>query len=106
MVRTKNSKIQERLPTILKKPVLLTTRLFVGNLSKRATPQGLQELFNEIKVNAMNCKVIMDPKTGNPRGFGFADVTSENEALRAMDLLNGREFCGRPINVTLAKSET
>src|SRR5262245_11740679 len=77
-------------------------RLFVGNLSYGATEADLRDLFGEIGSVA-DAKIVMDRDTGRPRGFGFVEMSSDDEARRAIAELNGRDLGGRAINVNEAQ---
>lgn len=78
------------------------TKLFVGSLPFETTDSELEELFSKTgKVDSAN--VITDRNTGRSRGFGFVEMSSEDEAKKAMDELNGTDIKGRNIVVSEAK---
>jgi RNA recognition motif-containing protein len=77
-------------------------RLYVGNLSYNTTEMGLRETFGQIGTVA-DAKIVMDRETGRPRGFGFVEMSSDQEAQEAIQQLNGRELDGRAINVNEAQ---
>jgi RNA recognition motif-containing protein len=73
--------------------------LYIGNLSYDATEDELRQHFaqhGEVK----SVKIVTDRDTGRPRGFGFVEM--EN-ADKAMDELNGKEFKGRNLRVNEAR---
>jgi RNA recognition motif-containing protein len=77
-------------------------RLFVGNLSFKATEDEVRELFKtagEVK----DCHLVMDRDTQRPRGFGFVEMATQAEATAAVDKLNGHDFQGRDLNVSEAR---
>jgi len=77
------------------------TKLYVGNIDYSATDTELASYFSTYgQVEYVNIPV--NRYTGKARGFGFVTFTSEQEALRAMEL-NGSEFKGRQIQVNFAK---
>jgi len=81
------------------------TRLFVGNLSFNTTSEELSELFSQ----AGTCKtatVMTDRATGRSRGFGFVEMSTEEEAQKAISEFNGRDFGGRNLNVNEARERT
>jgi len=81
------------------------TRLFVGNLSFNTTSEELNELFSQ----AGTCKsatVMTDRATGRSRGFGFVEMSTEEEAQKAISEFNGRDFGGRNLNVNEARERT
>jgi RNA recognition motif-containing protein len=80
-------------------------RLYVGNLSYGTTEMGLRELFGALGTVA-DAKVVMDRETGRPRGFAFVEMSSDQEALKAIEQLNGRDVDGRAINVNEAQERT
>ena len=77
------------------------TTIYVGNLSFNATEQDVRSLFERHgKVDSV--KLIMDRETCKPRGFGFLDM-EQNEALAAIQALNGHQMNGRPLRVNEAQ---
>jgi RNA recognition motif-containing protein len=78
-------------------------RLFIGNLPYRSREIELQDWFEKAGVAVLRVNFIRDRVTSDPRGFGFVDVESDDEAERAVRLLNGREFQGRILVVNVAR---
>ncbi len=78
------------------------SRLFVGNLPYQITTQDLQELFAQAGVVA-SVNLMMDKFSGRSRGFAFVDMSSLDEANKAVELCNEKEFQGRPLTVNLAR---
>lgn len=76
-------------------------KLFVGNLPFRVTSEQLGDLFAKVGT-IQSAAVIMDRATGQSRGFGFVEMSSEDEAHRAVEELNGQDFDGRKLNVSEA----
>ena len=82
--------------------IIMSTKLYVGNLSFNATTQDLEQVFGEIgTVESTN--IIEDRDTGRSRGFAFVEMSSEEEAQNAISQLNGREIDGRELKVNEAK---
>jgi RNA recognition motif-containing protein len=80
----------------------MSTKLYVGNLSFSATEQDLEEVFGEIgTVESVN--IIEDRDTGRSRGFGFVEMSSQEEAQNAISELDGKEVEGRNLKVNEAK---
>lgn len=77
-------------------------RLYVGNLSYNTTETELREAFGQLGT-VTDAKIVMDRDTGRPRGFGFVEMSSDQEAQQAIQQLNGRELDGRAINVNEAQ---
>lgn len=77
-------------------------KIYVGNLSFDSTSDDIREEFAAFGEVA-DVTVISDRETGASRGFGFVEMGSESDAQSAIQGLNGREFHGRQLNVSLAK---
>jgi len=80
----------------------MAARLFVGNLSFTVQEQELQDHFAQVGA-VVSVKVMLDRETGKGRGFGFVDMSSDQEAQAAIEQLNGKEFQGRSLTVNLAR---
>src|SRR4051812_49889204 len=80
-------------------------RLYVGNLSYSVTEADLREVFAE-GGNVEDVKVVLDRDTGRPRGFAFVEMSTDAEASKATEVLNGRDVQGRAINVSEARERT
>jgi RNA recognition motif-containing protein len=80
-------------------------RLYVGNLSYNTNEVALRETFGQIGT-VTDAKIVMDRETGRPRGFGFVEMSSDQEAQEAIQQLSGRELDGRAINVNEAQERT
>lgn len=77
-------------------------KLFVGNLNFATTSDDLRELFAEAGT-CESATVMMDRVTGRSRGFGFVEMSSDDEAQRAIEKFNGYNFQGRSLNVNEAR---
>ena len=64
--------------------------------------QELQDHFAQVGA-VVSVKVMLDRETGKGRGFGFVDMSSDQEAQAAIEQLNGKEFQGRSLTVNLAR---
>ena len=80
----------------------MAKNLYVGNLSYSTTQERLQELFEEYG-EVVSANVITDRETGRSRGFGFVEMSNEQEAQAAIDALNGQEVDGRSLTVNEAR---
>ncbi|HHT9119902.1 MAG TPA: RNA recognition motif domain-containing protein [Candidatus Hypogeohydataceae bacterium YC41] len=79
-------------------------KLYVGNLGSSITREMLETLFSTVgKVESVN--VIMDKYTGQPRGFGFVEMSNNQEAQEAINKLNGQSLGDRTITVNEARAE-
>lgn len=77
-------------------------KLFVGNLNFATTSDDLRTLFTE-GGTCESATVMMDRVTGRSRGFGFVEMSTEEEAQRAIEKFNGFNFQGRNLNVNEAR---
>ena len=83
----------------------MASKLYVGSLPYSIGNNELEELFAACgTVNS--AKVIMDPATGQSKGFGFVEMSSNEEAKDAITTLNGTSHGGRTIVVSEAKPES
>ena len=82
----------------------MTNKLFVGRLAYAATDSQLEEHFAQAG-KVLSAKVIIDRTTGQGKGFGFVEMSTEEEAKQAMDKLNNSELGGRTIVVSEAKPQ-
>jgi cold-inducible RNA-binding protein len=82
----------------------MATKLFVGSLSYNTTDAGLEEFFAAIG-KVVSAKVIMDRDTGRSKGFGFVEMSSDEEAQKAIAELDGKELDGRTIAVNEARPQ-
>src|SRR5262245_13469299 len=78
------------------------TRLFVGNLSYGVTELDLRGLFESCGT-VTDAKIVTDRETGRPRGFGFVEMSSDEEGKKAMAEINGKDVQGRPVAVKEAE---
>lgn len=81
-----------------------TMRLYVGNISFKATEDDLRDLFQQAG-EVVSAKLIKDTATGRLRGFGFVEMASEEEGNKAITMLNGKPFMERAIVVNEAKPQ-
>jgi len=80
----------------------MTNKLYVGSLSFDTTEDSLKDLFSQAgTVNSVS--IIMDKFSGRSKGFAFVEMSSEEEAKKAIEMLNGKELDGRNIVVDEAK---
>ena len=79
--------------------------IFVGNLSFSATEQAVRTLF-EAHGAVDRVNIVTDRDSGQPRGFGFVEMTNDAEGNKAIAALNGKDLDGRALNVNEAKAKT
>ena len=80
-------------------------KLFVGNLNFKTNDDDLRTLFSQAGT-CESATVMMDRATGRSRGFGFVEMSSDEEALKAVQQFNGYDFQGRNLNVNEARERT
>ena len=77
-------------------------KLYVGNLSYGVDSSQLQELFSA-HGTVESAEIIADRETGRSKGFGFVQMSTDDEAQAAINALNGQNHEGRPLTVNEAK---
>ena len=77
-------------------------KLYVGNLSYKATEDDLKDLFKEFET-VTEVNLVTDRATGRSRGFGFVEFSSDEDADKAINSLNGKMFQDREIVVNEAR---
>jgi RNA recognition motif-containing protein len=82
--------------------VNVATRLYVGNLSYQTTQESLQEMFAEAG-QVVSAQVMTDRYSGQSRGFGFVEMSTDEETQNAVKILNGRTVGGRALVVNEAR---
>jgi RNA recognition motif-containing protein len=77
-------------------------KLYVGNLGYGVTDSDLQRLF-EAHGTVQSAQIIIDRDTGRSKGFGFVEMSSDQEAQAAIAAMNGKDEGGRAMTVNEAK---
>jgi RNA recognition motif-containing protein len=77
-------------------------KLYCGNLSYDVRSEQLEELFSEFG-SVVSAQVIEDRDTGRSKGFGFVEMSNQQEANAAITGLNGKDHGGRNLQVNEAK---
>jgi len=80
----------------------MATNLFVGNLPYSMDSKKLEELFAGAGT-IVSAKVISDKYSGRSRGFGFVEMSTDEEAKKAIEMFNGKDVDGRPLVVNEAR---
>ena len=80
----------------------MSNKLFVGNLSFNTTENDLQDAFSAYGT-VSETNLMMDRMSGRPRGFGFVTMGTPEEAQKAIEGMNGKDFGGRALTVNVAK---
>jgi cold-inducible RNA-binding protein len=80
----------------------METKLYVGNLAYGTLESDLQTMFAQSGV-VKSVQIIKDRSTGQSKGFGFVEMTTQEEAQNAIKAFNGKEVSGRALTINLAK---
>ena len=77
-------------------------RLYVGNLPFSATDESLTQMFQQAG-QVESARIVTDRDTGRNKGFGFVEMSTEQEAAGAITKFNGADFEGRTLTVNEAR---
>jgi RNA recognition motif-containing protein len=80
----------------------MSTKLYVGSLSYETTEDALKNLFSEAGT-VTSATIITDKISGRSKGFGFVEMSTEEEAKKAIEIFNGKELEGRNLVVDEAR---
>lgn len=80
----------------------MATNLFVGSLPWSVNDEQLAQIFGEAGT-VVSAKVITERDSGRSKGYGFVEMSSDEEAKKAIDTLNEKEIEGRNITVSEAR---
>jgi len=80
----------------------MAKKLFVGGLSYETTEATLKETFSQAGT-VESATVITDRMSGRSKGFGFVEMSSEEEAQKAIEMFNGKEIDGKNVTVNEAR---
>jgi RNA recognition motif-containing protein len=80
----------------------MASKLFIGSLAWTTTDDSLRDFFATAGT-VVSANVIVDRDTNRSKGFGFVEMSSDEEAKKAIDQLNGKELDGRAIVVNEAR---
>jgi RNA recognition motif-containing protein len=82
----------------------VSAKLYIGNLDYNVTDDQLNELFAGAG-SVVSAKVITDRHSGRSKGFGFVEMGSDEEAKKAIEMFNDKDFQGRNMVVNEARPE-
>src|ERR1039458_1297221 len=80
----------------------MSAKLFVGNLTFTATENDLQDHFAQAGV-VVSVNIMQDRMTGCSRGFAFVEMSTKEDADKAIQMFNTKDFQGRPLTVNDAR---
>jgi RNA recognition motif-containing protein len=80
----------------------MENKLYVGNLPYAATEEEVKTHFSQAGT-VTSVALIIDKASGRAKGFGFVEMSTAEEAQKAISMFNGQDFMGRAITVNVAK---
>ncbi|HSX00147.1 MAG TPA: RNA-binding protein [Patescibacteria group bacterium] len=80
----------------------MASKLFVAGLAYAMTDDELNTLFADFGT-VVSAQIITDRETGRSKGFGFVEMSTDDESKAAIDALNGKDMNGRPLTVNVAR---
>jgi RNA recognition motif-containing protein len=80
----------------------MEAKLYVGNLPFTTRDADLESLFSQAGT-VKSAQVITDRASGRSKGFGFVEMSSQEEAEKAISMFHGKDFSGRALTVNLAR---
>ncbi len=80
----------------------MSKRIYVGGLPFKTTEEEMNSLFATYGA-VTSAKLITDKYSGQSRGFGFVEMPNDEEAIAAMEKLNGSDFGGRKLTINEAR---
>ena len=80
----------------------MAKKLFVGGLSYDTTDNTLKEAFSRAGT-VVSATVIIDKMSGRSKGFGFVEMSSDDEGQKAIEMFDGKELDGRNVTVNVAR---
>ncbi len=80
----------------------MAKKLYVGGLPYSTQEDALREYFSQAG-NVTSATIIMDKMTGRSKGFGFVEMSNDDEALKAIEMFHDKEFEGRKLTVNEAR---
>jgi len=80
----------------------MAKKLYVGGLPYSTTDAELKDAFSQAGTVA-SAVIIIDKMSGRSKGFGFVEMSSDEEAQKAIELMNGKDFGGRTLTVNEAR---
>lgn len=80
----------------------MEAKLYVGNLPYTTVDADLEKLFSQVGT-VKSAQVIKDRASGRSKGFGFVEMSTQEEAQNAISKFHGQDFSGRALTVNLAR---
>lgn len=80
----------------------MANKLYVGGLSYDISEDDLKDEFSKAGT-VQSAQIIIDRESGKSKGFGFVEMSSDEEAQKAIEMFNGKEMAGRSLTVNMAR---
>ncbi|MDZ4205760.1 MAG: RNA-binding protein [Patescibacteria group bacterium] len=80
----------------------MATKLYVGGIPYSTTEAALSDLFAKAG-SVSSASIIIDRMTGRSKGFGFVEMSNDDEAQAAINMYNGQDYEGRKLTVNVAR---
>lgn len=80
----------------------MSTKLYVGGIPYTTTESALRDEFAKAG-NVVSASIIIDRMTGRSKGFGFVEMSNDEDAQKAIEMFNGQDFEGRKLTVNVAR---
>ncbi|NQV00600.1 MAG: RNA-binding protein [Parcubacteria group bacterium] len=80
----------------------MNKKLYIGGLSYDTTEDSLKEAFSKAGT-VESAVIITDKMSGRSKGFGFVEMSSDEDAKKAIEMWNGKEFESRTLTVNEAR---
>lgn len=79
-------------------------RIYIGNLNFKTSEENVSEKFSQFGT-VLSVQIIKDKASGISKGFGFVEMPDDDEAQKAISSLNGKDFDGRKVRVSVAEEK-
>jgi RNA recognition motif-containing protein len=86
------------------KEMEMGNKIYVANIPFNATEQDITDIFSDYG-EVLSARIITDKFTGQPKGFGFVEMGSEDDARKAISELNSKTFMGKTLMVSEARPQ-
>jgi len=83
----------------------MAKKLYVGGIPYTTTDESLKTAFSQAGT-VVSATIIMDRMTGRSKGFGFVEMSTDEDAAKAIEMYNGKDFEGRTLTVNEARPMT
>ncbi|MFH0829221.1 MAG: RNA-binding protein [Candidatus Kerfeldbacteria bacterium] len=83
----------------------MAKKLYVGGIPYTTTEESLKTAFSQAGT-VTSATIIMDRMTGRSKGFGFVEMSADEDAAKAIEMYNGKDFEGRTLTVNEARPMT